>query len=572
MHFNRRRFLLAAGASTLAGCDRIGGEAARFLAGVGWREPEPVVLRPGMAEGHALRDGGAGTRSTVTDITTEVAILGSGAAGIAAAWQLSRAGFHDFVMIDGPEFGGNAAGGRIGEVSFPRGAHYLPLPSAESTHVREMLADIDVIERDAFDARPHYDERVLVHGPEERLFLDGKWHDGLVPEMEDTPDGAIQHAAFFARIDTLRHAVGNDGRKVFTIPLALASRDPAWRALDRQTFRQWMLDEGFTATSLHWYADYCCRDDYGAGHDTVSAWAGLHYFASRGGHARNAADGAVLTWSDGLHGLMSELTQRIEARVRPRERAWRRAGMAVRVEEQANGVVVHGVDWPSGAPLPGVAPQAWRVRARRVICAMPLHVAAHVMDLRRYGFDPATHLSPHAPWLVSSFHLRGFPNEAAGVPLAWDNVVHGGRGLGYVVATHQWIRQARPAETVFTAYCPLDAGAFVGYVALAKAPGKPADIRRWLATAAPAELMALATTDLRTVYGRDFWRHADAVEITARGHAMATPTPGFLANAGNAALREADGRVLFAHADLSGLSVFEEASWWGTRAALRIVG
>jgi hypothetical protein len=43
------------------------------------------------------------------------------------------------------------------------------------------------------------------------------------------------------------------------------------------------------------------------------------------------------------------------------------------------------------------------------------------------------------------------------VPLAWDNVVHGSRGLGYVVATHQWIRQARPAHTAFTAYCPLDA-------------------------------------------------------------------------------------------------------------------
>lgn len=574
MHWDRRRFLLAAGATALAGCDRLDGDAARFLAGLGLREPDPIVLRPGMAEGHALRDGGsgiAGGRDAGDDLTTEVAILGSGAAGIAAAWQLSRAGCHDFVMIDGPEFGGNAAGGRLGDVSFPRGAHYLPLPSEESTHVREMLADIGVIERDAFDARPHYDERVLVHGPEERLFLDGAWHDGLVPDNALPGDDARQHAAFFARLDTLRHAVGSDGRKVFTIPLALASRDPVWRALDRQTFRQWMLAEGFTAPTLHWYADYCCRDDYGAGHDTVSAWAGLHYFASRGGHARNAADGAVLTWSDGLHGLVSRLVQRIDARqgaqMGTRRQPWRRPGMAIRVGEHSHGVVVEGVDWPGGLAS-GAAPRAWRVRARRVICAMPLHVAARIMDLRRYGFDPARHLTPHAPWLVSSFHLRGFPDEAAGVPLAWDNVVHGGRGLGYVVATHQWIRQARPAETVFTAYCPLDDTAYRG----GAAAERPGDIRRWLATATPAELMALATTDLRAVYGRDFWRHADAVEITARGHAMATPTPGFLSNAGIAALREADGRVLFAHADLSGLSVFEEAAWWGTRAALRVVG
>jgi hypothetical protein len=33
-----------------------------------------------------------------------------------------------------------------------------------------------------------------------------------------------------------------------------------------------------------------------------------------------------------------------------------------------------------------------------------------------------------------------------------------------------------------------------------------------------------------------------------------------------------DGKLLFAHADLSGFSVFEEASWWGYRAALRVLG
>lgn len=135
-----------------------------------------------------------------------------------------------------------------------------------------------------------------------------------------------------------------------------------------------------------------------------------------------------------------------------------------------------------------------------------------------------------------------------------------------MVATHQWIRQARPAQTAFTAYTPLDAQAGL------PAGSQPDAVRRWLVDASPSALMELAFADLQAVYGREFWRHADAVEITARGHAMATPVPGFLSNAGLAALRAADGPVLFAHADLSGLSVFEEAAWWGTRAALRIVG
>jgi len=52
---------------------------------------------------------------------------------------------------------------------------------------------------------------------------------------------------------------------------------------------------------------------------------------------------------------------------------------------------------------------------------------------------------------------------------------------------------------------------------------------------------------------------------------MATPVPGSLGNAGLAALRAADGPVLFAHSDLSGYSVFEEAVWWGEQAARKAI-
>ena len=554
---NRRTFLVAAGA-TLAGCDRLGDASRRFLSGTGLYEPTPVVLRPGMAEGHALRDARQWPQPE-GELRTGVAILGSGAAGLSAAWQLARAGMRDFIVIDGPEFGGNAAGGHFGDLGFPRGAHYLPLPSAESTHIREMLADVGVIEQDAFSERPRFDERIVVHAPDERHFRDGRWHDGLLPSDGLDAGERAQIAGFFDRIEQLRDARGADGRKVFTIPLALASRDPKWTALDARTFRQWLQDEGFTSPTLHTYADYCCRDDYGAGHAVVSAWAGLHYFASRGGHARNASDGAVLTWPDGLHGLVSRLTARIDALLGRAN--WHRSGMALRLDESRDGVDVLCARWPDGEGKPRTV----RLRARRVICAMPLHVAAHLTPLTRFGFDPTQHLAPHAAWLVSNFHLRGFPAEAPGVPLAWDNVIHGSRALGYVVSTHQLIRQAPPPETVFTAYCPLDT------TALGR-PVTPADVRRWLAEASAGELMEHAVTDLREVYGRDFWRHADQVEITARGHAMASPVPGFLSNAGAVALREADGRIQFAHADLSGLSVFEEAAWWGTRAALRMTG
>ena len=79
---------------------------------------------------------------------------------------------------------------------------------------------------------------------------------------------------------------------------------------------------------------------------------------------------------------------------------------------------------------------------------------------------------------------------------------------------------------------------------------------------------ALAAVDLHTAYGKaELWRRLRAVELTVRGHGMAIPGCGSLTNPGLTALQAADGRLLFAHADLSGYSVFEEASWWGERAA-----
>jgi len=417
--------------------------------------------------------------------------------------------------------------------------------------VREMLADFGIAEHDAYAARPYYDEAILAHSPQERLLRGGHWEDGLLP-MTGLPDGhAEQHRKFLALVDALHGQVGNDGRKVFCIPIALSSRDPAWRALDTLTFKAWLEREGYTSPALHWYLNYCCRDDYGAQYDVVSAWAGLHYFASRDGHAANAAEGAVLTWPGGLAPLVQRLHDAISARLGHGH--WLLPGTAMRLRETPAGPQIDCL-------APGPTAAVYTLQARRAVCAMPLFVAQHILpDIRAYGYDPAVHASPHAPWLVSNFVMDGYPREAPGEPLSWDNVVYQGQALGYVVSTHQLLRVARSPRTVFTAYDALS--------------GKtPQATRQWLASARPEALRDEVAADLVAAYGDEFWRHARQLEITVRGHAMASPYCGYLSNPGLAALRDVDGPVLFAHADLSGYSVFEEAAWWGVTAAGRILG
>src|SRR3984957_6647036 len=149
----RRDFVLTAAA--LAG----GG------GGLFWKQQRiaATALYPGRDQGHWLRDARSLPEPTET-LDTEVLIAGSGIAGLTAAWQLAKRGVHDVLLVSGPEPHGNAAAGVDGELAFPTGPHYLPLPSMESRPMREMLSDFGVIQNNAYELRPTYDERFVVHG------------------------------------------------------------------------------------------------------------------------------------------------------------------------------------------------------------------------------------------------------------------------------------------------------------------------------------------------------------------------------------------------------------------------
>ena len=536
---SRRSFLLWAGAT--------GAGIAATTAGIWrWQEMAASVAYPGRAEGHYLRDHHALPAPTET-IETEVVILGSGVAGITAGWKLNRQGFKDFLMIEGPELYGNTAGGHFGDLAYPTGAHYLPVPSTDSFHVREILADLGVLLRNPHAERPYYDERYLLHAPEERLLYNGRWQENILPTEGVPADELAEHGRFFAEIARLRQLHDASGKRIFTIPSMLSSPDPEWLELDKVTFKDWLTHNGYRSPTLHWYLNYCCRDDFGTRFDQVSAWAGLHYFCSRFGMAENAESGAWLTWPGGLSPLTTAMASGLP----------RRAGTAYKLRTTDT-----GVEALCFVLVDGVA-TTYRVKAKRAICAMPLFVAAHVVDsMQDLGFDPALHMPAYAPWLVANFLMKDFPQERQtgpqDPPLSWDNVVYQEPGLGYVDSTHQDIRRTPPPKTVFTSYVALSGQ-------------KPEQARRWMDSASAEELLALASVDLKTAYGWKFASCVERVDITLRGHAMAAPLPGFRSNAGAKALRELDGPILFAHSDLSGFSVFEEAAWWGYRAAQLIL-
>ncbi|PKO94343.1 MAG: twin-arginine translocation pathway signal protein [Betaproteobacteria bacterium HGW-Betaproteobacteria-10] len=535
---NRREFLLSVGAAALTGCAPSG------------KPPLPPGELLGMAQtlGHRLRDGNFPPPSETRQ--TGVLIVGGGISGLSAAWKLANAAVDDFLVLEMDSApGGNTRAGQSPLVAYPWGAHYLPLPSREATAVRELLAELGVLQGDPNAAKPTYDERYLCATPQERVYRNGLWHEGLLPRHGFDPAEREQQERFHQRMEDFKNARGNDGRRAFAIPMAKASRDSNWLELDRISFSQWLNDNGFTAPSIHWLANYACRDDYGMAHDQTSAWAGLHYFACRNGEAANATSDAVLTAPEGNAWLARGLAQKAAGRILTDALVWR-------IEEGKSQITV---DVLFGA-------KTVRFEAQQLIWAAPAFVLPHVWPAMPGELKRAAQAGDYAPWLTANLHLSDFPKERHGAPAAWDNVLYDSPGLGYVVATHQLIRR-HLSGTVFTYYRALH-------------DVTPAEGRRLLLETPRAAWAEGILSELERVHP-NIRRLTTRLDIFRNGHAMRRPVPGSLwSNPKSECLlcgqREKlakfhSRRMTLAHADLSGFSLFEEAQYRGVLAAERVM-
>ena len=85
-----------------------------------------------------------------------------------------------------------------------------------------MLADFGILQPDG-----SFRETDLVYAPESRLLYQDKWVEHLFAEKKMR----ILNG-FFDLIGRLKQAYGNDGKKIFAIPIALSSADETWRKLD----------------------------------------------------------------------------------------------------------------------------------------------------------------------------------------------------------------------------------------------------------------------------------------------------------------------------------------------------
>lgn len=507
------------------------------------RMPDGKFVGPSHLLGHKLRDGLRVEPAKDAWKTVDIAIVGGGVSGLAAAWKLKREGFNNFVLFEiEANPGGTAQSGTNSFISYPWGAHYLPVPQKENQELLSLLDEMNLLEGRDQTGEPIVAEQFLCRDPEERVFFRGRWYEGLYLRVGASQNDLEQFENFQKEIDYWVAWRDNKGRKAFTIPVANSSDDAEVTALDKLSIAQYLSKKGFNSSRLLWYIDYACRDDYGTRLEDTSAWAAIFYFTSRMKEPRQQAQ-PLITWPEGNGKLISHLYNRVKDNVRLSTTVTD----IVAVDKEKGGHI-------DVTTLNSLTEEAFGFHAKKVIFAAPHFLTKYM--LRHYKEATPNYLSnfDYGSWMVANLTLRDRPSST-GFPLCWDNVLYESPSLGYVVATHQ--AGIDRGQTVFTYYYPL-------------CDTDTRKARNRLLSINWDEWADVILTDLSRAHP-DIRDLVDRIDIMRWGHAMIRPKPGFIWSGSLQQASQPSKGIHFATSDLSGVALFEEAFYHGTRAAREVL-
>ncbi len=472
--------------------------------------------------------------------TAKVAIIGGGAAGLSAAWTFKKKNFNDFVLLElEPAIGGTARSGKNDYIGYPWGAHYLPVPFQENTELIALLDEMNLTEGRNPNGEITIKEQFLCREPEERVFYKGRWYEGLYLSVGASDEDRRQYNEFQNQINYWVNWRDAQGKRAFVLPIANCSMDAEVTDLDKISFADWLKQKGFTSERLIWYCDYACRDDYGLRLETTSAWAGLFYFCSR---VRKSGEESqpFITFPEGNGKFVNYLHSQVLKNSRLNT-------IAVEIIPNEKSVDIIYLNTQTN--------EIRGIRAEKAIYAVPIFTAKHLIRDFKQNAPAFINEFQHNAWFVANLFLKDRPKNRfpRDFPLAWDNVLYESPSLGYVNSTHQ--KGIDYGAAVFTYYYPM----------CAEENGR-------------AKLFNLNWRELADVILSDLsMAHKDIRELTTRidvmrwGHAMISPRPNFLWNGARDKAEKPFRNIHFAHSDLSGIALFEEAFYHGIRAANEII-
>lgn len=463
-------------------------------------------------------------------------IVGGGISGLSAARQFKKKGIEGFLVLElENKLGGNSANGENQYSKFPLAAHYLPLPNLRDKELLSFLEGSKIIV-DYKDSLPVFDETQLCFDPNERLFIRNSWQTDLIPRYGNSKEVDNQIDVFLQKMTEFREKKGNDNKYFFDIPKSFCSSDESLNSLDEITMKKWLLDNNFTAEEVLEYVDYCCKDDFGLGIEFVSAWAGIHYFAARK-HENKKYDDTVLTWPEGNGRLVKHLKSSVENKVLTNH-------LVYEIQINSSGVSVSAFNAESNESV--------TILAEKVILATPQYINKFLLRERK----SIANNFHYAPWFTATVTLTDIPDNGS-FPLSWDNVIYKAKGLGYVYNQHQNLNQIIDKKVITYYYSFSSNDIKKDRKELLKKP-----IEHW---------KELVLSDLKIAHP-DIDQYISAIEIHRIGHGMVSPVPNFLKSKSlKEASKSIENKIFFAHSDLAGISIFEEAFHQGINVVNKIV-
>ncbi len=453
-----------------------------------------------------------------------VAIVGTGISGLSCAYHLKKAGINDIELFDLEDHLGGKSASFNKEA--PWGAHYLPLPNPENRSLINFLKEIKVITKEDHKGL-NYDELFVCSDPMEKLYIYGRLQEGLIPQEGLDQKERLEFKKFFQLMEQYKGTKGEDRKFAFDIPIAMSSSDPNYLKYDKITMEDYLLQNDLVTKPLHWYVNYCCRDDYGTTIKEISAWAGMHYFCSRRGKGINLKDESVLTWPEGNNYLANKLHEESNSPLNTDH-------MLYEVRDNSLLFFNHKKNITT------------EVIANHIVLALPQFIIGRILKV------PSTF--EYSPWMVANIKIKW--DERLAEALAWDNVNYHGRGLGFVVAGHQSLRRSME-ENILTYYWPLT-----------HLPPKKA--RNWALGRSHESWSKDILKDLTPMIF-DIEDRIKSIDIWPWGHGMVRPTKGFLFGERNNVVPKPHSNIHYAHTDLSGLSLFEEGFYQGETTSKNII-
>lgn len=487
-----------------------------------------------FSRGHLIKD--PQFEGEIVNEEVSTVIIGAGVSGLSAGYHLQKSGHLDFKIIDLEDrVGGNSSGGSTTAGKYPLGAHYVPLASSESVELKEFFQEVGIITNKDIDS-PEYNPYYICSMPQERLFLHGRWQEGLEPNQGVSEFEKNEFLRFFELMESLKEKKGRDGLRAFTIPLSRSSQDSEFLKYDQMTMKEFLQENDFLGEHINWYVNYCCLDDYGAPLEKVSAWAGIHYFASRNGVGKNLTSSDVITWPEGNSWLTNKMAGFLKEK-------FQLGSVVYEVVDQEDSYIVKSFDFNKKVRV--------FTKCRKVVYASPLFTAKKVIKVPSLLEALKNTEIDSSPWMTANIQIDDFIEDDI-IPLSWDNVNYHGKSLGYIYANQQDLDQVKKSINL-TQYWPL----FKTTSKLARIKALSKTHQEWCEDV--IHELELTHEGIREKVKR--------IDISLWGHAMAIPKVNFLQRIQDTPVHN---DIIFAHTDHAGISIFEEAFYQGLSAAIKV--